>query len=260
MITRFNERWIVLGDITNSTLFFHLLDKITNGKTSDNHLLFDVTHTFNSAIESMYRDVEVAKPENASLGNTMGDGFLVVGFAGHGSSHIKYEFAPTLLMCLQVKRETDKRLAKVRKEICEKIRAILGVNACLPDLKLKLCVHFGYVLTSVGFNRYIGNCINYSARIVSSAFKEKSTNVLVLTDKYFQLLPEDLRKCVSDSKLPEEIELRKYFDKDESALVVIWRIPFDHKDFWRTVGQYRSYYDPTKDMEFLREKLYSRKK
>ncbi len=260
--TRFNERWIVLGDIRNSARFFYLLDKHTNHKTEGNELLFKVTSMLNLAIECIYQIVEQAKPEKASLGNTMGDGFLVIGFAGHGSPHIAYEFADMLRMCKRVKREADRILAETKGKILEEIEEVMepGDGVLLPDLELKLCVHSGYVLTSVGFNRYIGDSINRCARVISSAFEEKQTNAIVLTDDYFQLLPRDLGEIASGQCLSEEIRLRNYFERGESDSVTIWRIPFDYETFWETVKDYLRYYDPTKDMGYLAKKLYSRGK
>lgn len=259
--TRFNERWFVLGDIRNSTRFFHALDKTTNNIIpGNNDLLFNITHELNSAIESIYRQIEKIRPETASLGNTMGDGFLVVGLAGHGSFYIQYEFTDALLMCYKVKSEADNMLGKISDMISKVIKDKgISLDFSLPDLKLKLCIHFGYVLTSVGFNRYIGDCINYCARVISSAFEDRPTDSLVLTDEYFKLLPKDIQEYAQCSKLSEQIELENYFLKCEENQATIWRIPFGDKNFWNMVRGYDKYYDPSKDIEKLKKDLYEKK-
>lgn len=96
-ISRFNERRLVLGDVTNSTRFMRLVDQYTNGTLGDeNNLLYKLTHQYNQAIETIYQQVELEMPEQAVLANTMGDGFLAVGLPGHGNPHIQYEFPAVL--------------------------------------------------------------------------------------------------------------------------------------------------------------------
>ena len=263
-ISRFNERWLVLGDVTNSTRFMRLVDQYTNGKLDDNNeLLFKLTHQYNQAIETIYQQVQYEMPEQAALANTMGDGFLAVGLPGHGNPHIQYEFPAVLRMCLVVKEAVDKEMSTTRSDTEKAIQSKISILPhFLAELKLKLCIHTGYIITSVGFNRYVGECINRAARIASNAFKKVSANELVLSDEYFQLLPNDLKSC--ESVQSEQISLENYFEDQEADQVRVWRVPFEWNTFWQLAiapeDSYYEYYGRTHqdDIAYLQQKLYER--
>ena len=257
MIVRHNERWIVLGDVTNSTEFLYALTHTLEGQK-----LFEITSHYNALIESMYRTVEHYAPETSTLINTMGDGFLVAGMAGHGTSYIQYEFPGVLQMCYSIKEEVDKYLIQETKSIKTQIEEQTKNQIKLPNLRLKLCVDYGHILTSIGFNRYIGDCINYSSRILSVAFPNEEENSFVLTRRYFGLLPNDIQDIARRDDFTATIEVTNYPRKGDKTTEKICKIPLNHSDFRNILERYLYQYlhdcNLTNGMGKLSKELYER--
>jgi len=252
-----SERWIIMGDVKNSTQFLNSLRVNLRGD-----LLFKTVIRYNYGFEKMYLTVQKSIKSTAMLGNTMGDGFLILGMHGHGDPHIKWEFPNVLVSCRYLKNEIDKILDETKNEI---IKSFNLDNLGLPALSIKLCVNRGLIATNLAFNRVVGDCINYTSRILScwDNFVEEDERIFLLTEDYFDLLPDDLKKVAEGTKLKQPatiLDYPKHGEKDETN---VYKIPVDEGstdpevlNFWGTFGVYLKKIDFTRDMGKLADDLY----
>lgn len=252
-----SERWIILGDVTNSTYFLNLLDSKLEGNVK-----FATIGRYEDGIERMYLQIQKVIGSTAStaiLGNTMGDGFLVLGMHGHGVPHIQWEFPRVLLACNELKKTLDGILDETIKEIYNLTRN----NIRLPSLKIRICVNQGLIATSLALNRFVGDCINYTARLLScwNDIVEDDEKVFLLTKGYFDLLPVDLKEKARQAKFEKIINVGNYPEKNQITREVIYKIFIESNEtqvieFWRLVKKYINKLDFVRDMGKLAADLY----
>jgi len=136
---RHNERWVGLADISRSTEFLYYITQSTHGQLGDeNRAFFKMTSGWNGAIETIFRAAELCVPERASLANTMGDGFMLLGSAEHGTPVIKAELAGLIIGSIYLKLIADKALRVAQHELSKEISAITGTRVELPLPRLKI--------------------------------------------------------------------------------------------------------------------------
>ncbi len=215
------EVWVMLGDITNSTEFFYRLTELGEVNPAKFH---HASAFFVGQIGGLFSLVEqtIVPAPGAVLGNTMGDGFLVVGNYGHGSQHITNEAKLVMQMATKIKKGGDELLAKLKFDV----ETILKIS--VPDLRLKIAVNQGFMVIDLKEKRYVGDTINYCSRVSSSAFKG-STEGIVMTDRFFDVLPQDLKVLMSPFK--KDVKLDHYPSKhDEARPFSVYRFPLEAMD------------------------------
>jgi class 3 adenylate cyclase len=167
----------------------------------------------------------------AHLGNTMGDGFILVGRHGHGADHIRRDALRVLQLARTVKTKSEEILAAARQRITERLRDN-GVPRSLPDLKVKVTLHHGFVVTMMQSQRFFGDTVNYCARIASAAF-DKWHEGIVLTEGFLWILPDAIRQDVELLKVGVEI---RYPSHDRSPANA-YRIALSNAALWTRVDE-----------------------
>lgn len=241
-----SERWVLLGDLTSSTEFSAKLAKI--GATHPAEHLHWVT-LFSGLVENLLRVIakRVYNLPGASIGNTMGDGFLAFGVHGHGSPHITEDAIPLLSEMRGIKLDGDLAISHARAQIVADIRKHINEEFALPELKLKLSVNQGLVITVFAREknppegelpkerRFVGDTINYCARVGSSAFSELDDRHLILTNRFFSVAPDNLQELVRPFRTP--ITIDSYPSKKQKETSEIYPVPVDDQQFWKSLGQ-----------------------
>ncbi|MGH9870602.1 MAG: hypothetical protein ACREAA_20890 [Candidatus Polarisedimenticolia bacterium] len=179
-----------MADISRSTEFMHSIKQHCFGIGDGNRTFFKMTSVWNEAIETTFRAAELCIPERASLANTMGDGFMVLGSAEHGTEVIRQELPDLIMGSIFLKLVADEALGVAQHDISREISSVVGAQLELPRPRLKIVVGCGHVIQSLSFNRYIGDCINRLARLMVAAFpSDDPVDAIVVEDELFQLLP-----------------------------------------------------------------------
>ena len=226
-----SERWILLADVTNSTHFFWELAQAGAAKPD---ALFETSCIYSGNMESIF-SMMANVPEDwlvAKLGNTMGDGFILVGRHGHGAAdHIREDAAKVLYLAKCVKEQCDSILDRIRQTVSETLSRH-GTDRELPELKMKVTLHHGYLVTMKRSERFFGDTVNYCARVASAAFAGWSDGV-VLTGKFLDVLQGPLRDRVRG--LEHSITLR--YPKKTETQDVAYRISIAEKQVWSEVEQ-----------------------
>jgi class 3 adenylate cyclase len=220
-----SERWILLADVTNSTHFFWELKEAGRQKPN---ALFKSSSLYSGHMEAIFNMVANGWKNwiEMELGNTMGDGFILVGRHGHGMDHIRQDAPRVLELAREVKTECDSTLSRVKDSILE-ILEKQDVPRQLPDLKMKVTLHHGYLVTMMQSQRFFGDTVNYCARVASAAFKDWNAGV-VLTKEFVDVLPESIRSEVSKLSVPIEIR----YPKKEIAKDKAYRIDLSNDELW----------------------------
>lgn len=214
---QYAERWVVIGDLTNSTEFLFNLDNKLNGEPQGTAI-----SKYSSMIESIYGLAERMLPSGAILANTMGDGFLLLGSQGHGSGHIRYDFPHVLEMCRIIKDRADEIL---RKGI-EDIQSRCGSVSPVPLIHLKLCLSFGTVMTTVGHGRHVGDCLNFASRVLSAEQKNVFQHGFAVTEKYrSEILTDAFKETVAKGNYLTEITVKDFPKKGEKKTETITAFP-----------------------------------
>lgn len=227
-----SEGWILLADVTNSTHFFWELAEAGRQKRD---AFFKTSSMYSGNMEGIFNMMtNTIIPQHrleARLGNTMGDSFIIVGRYGHGDAHIREDAAKILLLAKEVKNQCDGLLDHARKCV-EEVLQHYGVHRELPELKIKVTLHHGYLVTISKNQRFFGDTVNYCARIASAAFSDWNEGI-VLTKKFLQVLPESVHGSVK--KLRHDVSIR--YPKKEEANHQVYRIGLSESAIWAEVEQ-----------------------
>lgn len=217
-----SERWIIVGDLTGSTEFqWRLWDIHKKSPQAFFDAAFDFARTVNTIIDDVKLDMGRRLPR-VRLGNTMGDGFMLVGPDGHGFTHIAKEAGGIIDAASAIKTQLDNNLTDLHKRTSDVLRMNGVEGPELPDLKLKLTIHCGFMVTDpseeprivrtsssikrfIATQRYIGDSINYCYRISSAAFGKDYHHGIVVTEIFgnLQPLPSDyVRESIKVTNYP----------------------------------------------------------
>jgi class 3 adenylate cyclase len=224
-----SERWILLADLSNSTEFFWNLMEAGKQKPD---ALFKSSAEYSEQMESIFGNManRCSNRLVAHLGNTMGDGFLLVGRQGHGADHITSDAPRVLELARIVKEYCDSNLSSAK----DRIAAILSdyhVPRQLPHLKMKVTLHHGYLVTMTCRQRFFGDTVNYCARIASAAFEDWLDGV-VLTTHFFNILPQELQRDMGSVKLRIKIRYPACTDTE------VYRLSIANESIWTKVGDF----------------------
>jgi len=225
-----SERWILLADVTDSTQFFW---ELTQAGVVKPNALFEASGIYSGNMESIF-NMMANLPQGrlvVQLGNTMGDGFILVGRHGHGTIHIAQDAPKVLLLAKLVKEQCDRFLSKVR-------QSIIGVlehhqtPRTLPELRMKVTLHHGYLVTMMCSQRFFGDTVNYCSRVASAAFKGWNEGI-VLTGKFVDVLPQPLQPKVR----AHQCKIEMYYPKKQKQEDLAYRINLSQSDIWSEVEQ-----------------------
>lgn len=205
------KHWVLLADVTNSTSFFWALRQAA---TLNRAALFEGGPLYAACMESIFgRMANVCSDRLvAHLGNTMGDGFILVGQHGNGSVHITKDAPRALQLARDVKTYCDAELSDVKVRIAT-LRREKSTPRELPDLRMKVTLHHGFIVTMLQGQRFVGDTVNYCARIAGAAFDGWNEGV-VLTKDFFDILPEELKQDVASLEWRGTI---RYPEPDQTA-------------------------------------------
>lgn len=174
-----SERWIILGDITNSTKTLNIISKYEKSKG----MHFKLMQVYNETIENIWiyaqKGIHWFGLSGARFANTMGDGFLVLGSYEKGTPLTKEQIPRILIYAKFVKEMSDFFLKELVK-IFEKIASTPNkpfilrneIKANQNPLIMRILIDHGNVYESYLFNRYTGDRINYCSKILNKAYKE----------------------------------------------------------------------------------------
>ncbi|MBL7177693.1 MAG: hypothetical protein ISS66_17870 [Desulfobacteraceae bacterium] len=239
-----SERWVLLGDITSSTQFS--AEMAAFGAERQEQYLHWAT-LFGGLIENMLRVVakRVSRLPGGIIGNTMGDGFLALGVHGHGKPHITRDAAVLLLKMHSIKMDGDLAISDIRDHILANIRKHVGPASSLPELKLKLSLNQGLVITAFAKDekppegdlpterRFVGDTINYCARVGASAFGQWNDSNLVLTKRFFAATPNKLQAMLQPYR--QQLTVRNYPAKDVHENSEVYVLPLGDQQLWGNV-------------------------
>lgn len=237
---QYAERWVVIGDLTNSTEFLFNLDNKLKEEPQGAAI-----SKYSSMIESIYGLAERMLPSGAILANTMGDGFLLLGSQGHGSGHIRYEFPHVLEMCRILKSRADEILWKGIEAIQSRCASVSPV----PQVYLKLCLSFGTVMTTVGHGRHVGNCLNFASRVLSAEQKCIFKHGFAVTEKYrSEILTDIFKETVAKSNYLTTITVNDFPKKGEKRTENITAFPVQDSPLSSLAKAYLKTRRPEKDI------------
>jgi len=220
----------LLADVTDSTRFFWELTEA--GKIKPD-ALFETSCIYSGNMESIF-NIMAKLPQHrliAKLGNTMGDGFILVGRHGHGATHIKEDAVQVLSLAKLVKEQCDPILARTLQDIDDTLKHH-KTPRILPELKMKITLHHGYLVTMMRSQRFFGDTVNYCERVASAAFKGWNEGV-VLTDKFVDVLPEPLQ----DRVRAHQHEIEMCYPRNQKEKDSAYRISLSQSDIWSEVEQ-----------------------
>jgi class 3 adenylate cyclase len=225
-----SERWILLADVSNSTHFFWELMQAGRQKPD---ALFKGSSIYSANMESIFGQMANICSDRlvAHLGNTMGDGFILVGRHGHGADHIKKDAPRVLQLASRVKTESDRVLADTKQGIGQLLNE-MRTPRTLPDIKMKVTLHHGFVVTMMRSQRFFGDTVNYCARIASAAFEQWHEGV-VITKSFLEVLPEVIQRHVE----PLETIVKIRYPARESTTHLAYRLSTSSDAIWSKVNE-----------------------
>ncbi|GAG32968.1 unnamed protein product, partial [marine sediment metagenome] len=189
----------MLADVTDSTHFFW---ELAQAGKSNPKALFDTSCIYSKNMEDIFNMMKRPKDGIISyLGNTMGDGFILIGKHGHGANHIRRDAPRVLKLAKYVKQECDQRLSQAKQKISNVLERY-GAPRELPEMETKISLHHGYIVTIMKSRRFFGDTVNYCARVASASFKNWNDGI-VLTKDFLNIIPFTLRNKVTTKEKVE---------------------------------------------------------
>jgi len=225
-----SERWILLADVTNSTHFFW---ELTQAGAVKPKALFEASAIYSGNMESIFNMMANLPQDRlvAQLGNTMGDGFILVGRHGHGFAHIAQDAPKILLLAKRVKEQCDSFLSVARQSIISALERHQTPRT-LPELGMKITLHHGYLVTMMCSQRFFGDTVNYCSRVASAAFKGWNESI-VLTGKFVDVLPQMLQPKVR----AHQHKIEMCYPKKQKQEDLAYRISLSQSDIWSEIEQ-----------------------
>lgn len=226
-----SERWLLWADVTNSTHFWW---EIKEAGSQEPEAFDNASRAYSACMEKVFKCVPVVRSDwlDVTLGNTTGDGFILLGKHGHGGGHIREDAARILHYAPQVKTDSDSLLAGLRSGIAAVLKG-KRVERRLPELRMKVVLNSGSFVTAMESGRFFGDTVNYCARVMASEVFDGWDNGIVLTKQFWEFLPDDLRNEVARFR----VKIRTKYPKKELSDDCAYRIDFSVAAFWSKVKQ-----------------------
>jgi hypothetical protein len=126
-------------------------------------------------------------------------------------------------MAKKIKQEGDLLLSALQTDVANFYKTHKIQTAPLPFLASKITISQGYQVMELSRKIYVGDAVNYCCRVASQAFFNKWNEGIILTDKFFEVMPPNLKEKCHPYATP--LELENYPRKGAKSPITVYRVP-----------------------------------